>query len=89
MFHDRFSNAAASVTSPATDCFAIEPSDDTDIREATKALYIGEGGDLTLRPVGGAEDVTFFNLASGSILDVRTRAVRATGTTAAKLIGLI
>ena len=53
-----------------------------------KALYVGTGGDIVLRGVGFTSDVTFRNVASGQILDVRASHVRATGTTAADIVAL-
>ena len=88
MFHDPFEHAADSPTAPSENCFAIEPADGEDLVSATKAIYVGEGGDITLRPVRGAGDVTFRNVPSGAILDVRARAVRATGTSASAIVGL-
>lgn len=83
-----FQNYADSPTAPALLCFAITPDDAQPIAHLTKALYIGEGGDLVLRSPLSDSDVTFRNLPAGYILDVRTIAVRATGTTASSIIGL-
>ncbi|NQX94812.1 MAG: hypothetical protein HRT64_07845 [Erythrobacter sp.] len=88
MFNDPFSNTLESVVAPASDCFAITPHDTDDLPKATKALFIGVGGDVVLQPVSGSGDITFRNLPDGSVLDVRVRAIRATGTTAANLVGL-
>lgn len=83
-----FDNYADSPTAPALDCFDITPDDVADLSRVTKALYVGEEGDVVLRSALGASDVTFRNLPAGYILDVRVLAVRATGTTASALIGL-
>lgn len=88
MFKDSFADTSNSVVAPAADCFEIVPDDTSDLTKATKAVFIGTGGDLVARSVNGTQDVTFRNLADGSILDVRLRAVRLTGTTASNLIGL-
>jgi len=88
MFNDPFAKSIESVVAPASDCFAITPNDAEDLPMATKALFVGVGGDVVLRPVAGSADVTFRNLPDGSILDVRVRAIRVTGTTAANLVGL-
>ena len=55
----------------------------------TKAIFVGQGGDVRLLPLRGTTPVTFFNLASGSVLDVRARAVLAAGTTALDMVGLV
>ena len=86
---DSFQNSSDSLIAPAKDCFAIVPDDAADLAQVTKALYIGTGGDVTLRPQEGASDVVFRNLQDGSILDVRVSAVRATGTSASDIVGLV
>ena len=88
MTTDLFSSAADSPIAPAERCFAVTPSDVSDLPLATKALYVGTGGDVTLLSVNGSEDVTFRNLPDAAIIDVRVRAVRATGTTAADIVAL-
>lgn len=88
MSDDAFANAANSLISPAHDCFSIVPSDAGNLTKATKAIYVGTGGDIVLRAVGSQNDVTFRNVIGGSILDIRVGAVRATGTSAADLVGL-
>lgn len=88
MISDPFKNTAANPVAPAEQCFAITPVNGADLAQATKALYIGTGGDVCLRSIRGTADVTFRNVPAGFVLDVRVRAVRATGTTAADLVGL-
>ena len=41
-------NSHDSPVAPAESCFAIEPDDAADLPRATKALFIGSGGDLVL-----------------------------------------
>ena len=88
MFKDPFESAADSVTAPSEFCFPITPDDSLDLPQATKALYIGAGGDVTVLPVRNDAPVTFRSVAAGMVLDVRARAVLATGTTAANIVGL-
>lgn len=85
---DPYRNSVDSLMAPAGQCFAIAPNDTVDLPRATKAIYVGTGGDVVLRPVNGDLDVTFRNVASGSILDVRVRRLNATGTSAADIVGL-
>lgn len=86
---DNFQTSSDSLIAPANAAFMITPDDVNELSDVTKALYIGTGGDIVLRPQQGTSDVTFRNLQSGSILDVRVSAVRATGTTAADIVGLV
>lgn len=88
MSNDSFNLATDSLIAPARMAFAITPNDATDLPSAAKALYVGSGGDITIRTVAAAEDVTLRNVLSGSVLAIRIRAVRQTGTTATDLVGL-
>lgn len=88
MPNDPFISSADSLIAPARTAFSIAPADGTELEGATKAIYVGSGGDITLRAVGSSSDVTFRNVASGSVLAVRVRAIRSTGTSASDLIGL-
>ena len=81
-------NVFDSATAPSQNCFTIVPHNSQDLTTVTKAIYVGNGGDVVLRSYRGATDVTFRNVPSGGVLDVRAIAVRATGTTATDLVGL-
>jgi hypothetical protein len=84
---DSFDNHTDSVSEPSRNPFAIVPNDATALPQIPKRLYIGTGGNLTLRGVDGAADVVYRNIANGVYLNVRPAFVRATGTTAADIIG--
>ena len=88
MPQDKFENATDSLIAPAQVCFSISPDDNADLLQVTKAIYVGDGGDVTLRSLDGTSDVTFFNVPTGAILDVRARSVKDTGTTASSIVGL-
>ena len=88
MFQDPFDRNTDSPTAPAEDCFAITPSDSADLPRATKAIYVGQAGHVALVTVRGSSAVVFRNVAAGTIIDVRVRAVKATGTTAGEIVGL-
>lgn len=88
MSNDPFNQAVDSLSAPAAVCFAIIPNDAGNLPLATKALYVGAAGDVTLRSVRASADVTFKNVQAGAILDVRVLAVRSAGTTASDLVGL-
>jgi hypothetical protein len=84
---DRFADFQPSLSGPASTGFAIVPGNDTDLPEATRALYVGSGGDLAVTMLSGAT-VVFTNVAGGSLLPLRVVRVRATGTTAGAIVGL-
>jgi hypothetical protein len=50
-------------------------------------VYIGSGGNLVLRARNSDADVTYLNLPDASYVTVDPIYVRATGTTAAGLVG--
>jgi hypothetical protein len=85
---DRYASRSASHVAPAVHGFAVTPSDSTDLSEIVRALYIGAPGDVATILKSGAT-VTFKNLAAGTILPVRASRIKATGTTAADIIGLV
>ncbi len=88
MFEDAFEGYANSPIAPAELCFAITPSDTENLVRATKAIYVGTGGVVSLVPVRGTEAVSFVNVPDGSVMDIRAKAIRATGTTATNIVGL-
>lgn len=85
---DPFAHSSDSLIAPAKTAFEIIPDNSAELPSATKAIYIGTGGDLNARPVDADSDVTFRNLVAGTVLAVRLSAVRADGTSAADLVGL-
>lgn len=85
---DRFASRAQSLDGPATHGFAVTPSDATPLAETTRALFIGQAGNVAVTFASGAS-ATFAGLAAGTILPVRVTSVLATGTTASDLIALV
>jgi hypothetical protein len=83
---DKFAYQSDSAIGPARDAFALAPSDSAAISPIPKGIYVGTGGNVTLRAVDGGADVTYRNLGDGSYIAVRALFVRATGTTAADLV---
>lgn len=84
---DRFKTHARSLTAPPERGAAIVPDDAAGLGQATRAIYVGGAGALTVRLLGG-DVVTFAALPAGTLLPVRVTEVRATGTTATALVGL-
>lgn len=85
---DRFDTMVDTPSEPSRNAFPITPHATNEIDPLPKAVYIGTGGDLVGRSIEGGADVTFKNLQSGQILDVRFQYIRAIGTTAADIVGL-
>lgn len=84
---DTFKTFARSLTSPPENAHAIFPDDAADLPHVTRALYVGGGGDVAVRMMGGGEAV-FRNLQAGSLIPIRVERVLAAGTTAGDLVGL-
>jgi hypothetical protein len=85
---DPFSNIADQVSAPATRAVAVVPHDGNALADIPKALFVGTGGNVTMRGVGGGADTVWRNVPSGSVLPFRAHYVRATGTSAADLLAL-
>ena len=88
MFADEFDDFGDAPHHPSRDCFAVVPHNVNELTVVPKALYIGTGGDVTVRALKSSADVVFANVQSGAILPVRVIAVRALGTTASDIVGL-
>lgn len=84
---DIFKNFHSSLESPARCAVAVIPSDTEALPRITRALYVGEGGSVSVEMVDGPVAV-FRNLPAGALLPVRVSKVRATGTTAGAILGL-
>ena len=84
---DKFKQSTDGAGLPARAPFAIAPSDTAALPLVVKGIYVGTGGNVTLRGVDGAADVPYQNLPDASYIAVRASHVRATGTTAGALVG--
>ncbi len=84
---DEFSKYSRSLVSPPESAAAITPDDMSDISHVTRALYVGGGGHLRVKMLGG-ETATFANVPSGTLMPLRVLRVLATGTTATAILGL-
>lgn len=76
------------LSSPAREIFAITPNDTTPLAKQPKALKFNVGGTVVIRAVDSTADVTITVLA-GEILPVIVSYVKATGTTATGIHGLL
>lgn len=85
---DPFQSHADSPVGPARTAAAVVPSDAVPLPRLPKALYVGGSGDVTLRLIDAAADIVLTAVPAGSILPVRARFVRATGTTATAIVAL-
>jgi hypothetical protein len=84
---DRFPEYRAGADGPASQMFAITPSDVTDLAFLTSGLYVGGAGDIAVQGATGAS-VLFKAVPVGSILPIRASRILASGTTATNIVGL-
>jgi hypothetical protein len=85
---DSFSMSVDSVMAPATRAVAVVPHDANALADVPKALFVGTGGNVTMRGAGGGADAVWKNVPDGTVLPFRAQFVRATGTTAADILAL-
>ena len=85
---DRFSSHAPGLTAPLDEGFEVTPDDAVDLPEVTRAVFLGQGGDLAVQFPSGNE-VVFRNIKSGVLYPLRLSRILATGTTASDLLGLV
>ncbi|PKQ12451.1 MAG: hypothetical protein CVT70_08850 [Alphaproteobacteria bacterium HGW-Alphaproteobacteria-1] len=78
--NDPFASRLSSLSGPARDILPVSPSDSTDLPTVAVALYVEQGGALTITTVNGQQRT--LNVADWTILPVGVRRVWATGTTA-------
>ena len=74
--------------SPSPSAFAITAHATNEVDPIPRAVYVGSAGNLVVRLMDDSADVTFSNLAAGTILAIRPRYIRATST-AGSLLGLL
>lgn len=85
---DRFAEHATGLDSPASHGFAVSPSDGADLPDVTRAIYVGGSGAVAATLASGAE-ITLAGIAAGTVLPLRIRRIKATGTTATFILGLL
>lgn len=70
------------------DFAAITPNDGADFDTIEcRAVYVGGAGNITATNASGV-DVLFSNVLAGTVMPIRTRRIKATGTTATGLVAL-
>ena len=73
---------------PATNALTVTPSDSADLSVIARGLYIGGAGDVTIIMQGDTNPVTLSAANAGTILPVRAKRVKSTGTTATNIVEL-
>lgn len=84
---DPYLNTYDNPSDPARNAASITPSDDDDLANVSKSLFVGGAGTLKIDTVGGST-VTFTGVVAGSIIPVRAAKIYATGTTATNIVSM-
>lgn len=74
--------------SPASFAAAVTPNDSTDLTTWPRALFVAGAGDIAVLMAGDGAAVTFTGVPAGTILPVRVKRVKSTGTTATGIVGV-
>ena len=74
---------------PAGAMFAVTPSDATDLPVVAKALWVGGAGNISIIAENDTAPVTLNSAAAGTMITLRVKRVRATGTTATNIVAFI
>ena len=82
---DRYAGSGDDLLSPASMAAAVTPSDSAALPVASKRLWVGGAGNVTVVTVGGST-VTYTGVPAGTYLQVRANQVKATGTTATNIV---
>lgn len=84
---DEFNEHITGLTAPAVAAEVISPSDTENLEFVTRAIYLGQGGDLSVTMKSG-DTVLLRGMQAGVFYPLRLSHVRATGTTATDIVGL-
>lgn len=84
---DPFAAHTPGLTAPASDARDVQPSDDADLPQAARALFIGGSGHVRVTMVSGRV-VQLSNLQAGAIYPLRVTRVHQDGTTAQGIVAL-
>lgn len=85
---DTFDDYTEGLDSPASNAAAVTPSDVTDLASTTRALFIGQAGDISVEMAGGQSAIVFTGVTAGTVLPIRVTRVNATSTTAANITAI-
>jgi hypothetical protein len=74
--------------SPACSSVSVTPSDSAELSFLTRALYVGVGGNVSVKLRDDSSAVVFVGVAEGTILPLQVKQVMATNTTATNIVAL-
>lgn len=74
--------------SPACNSASVTPSDESELAFLTRGLYVGVGGNVSVKLRDDSTAVIFVGVAEGTILPLQVKQVMATNTTSTNIIAL-
>ena len=83
---DIFENRSSGLESPGYNAAQVTPDDGSDLSTMSRALYVGNTGDIQVTMAGGAT-VLLRNVPAG-LLPLRVARVFASGTTATDIVAV-
>jgi hypothetical protein len=82
---DHYAGSGDDLLAPASDGAAVSLSDTVDLPVASKRLWVGGAGNVTLITVKGTA-LTYTAVPAGTYLLVRASRVKSTGTSASNIV---
>jgi hypothetical protein len=84
---DDYAGTSYGVRAPYRHGAAVSPHDTNELSNVTLALYVGVEGALTVVTIGG-ETVAFAVVPAGTVIPIRVKQVKDTGTDADSIVAL-
>jgi hypothetical protein len=85
---DNFASFQDGLTSPAENAVAVTPHNSTDLAVASRALWVGGAGNISVEMVGGQSAVVFTGIPAGTWMPLRVTRVNSTSTTATSIVSV-
>ena len=73
---------------PMISAVSVTPDDVNEMQYVARAIYVGGAGNLSVVLKNDQAPVTFTGLTAGTLLPIRARQVKATGTTATLIVAM-
>ena len=73
---------------PARSAVAVTPHDSNNLAQASRALYVGVAGDISVEMLGSGSAIIFKAVPAGTILPIQVTRVNSTSTTATNITAL-
>lgn len=78
----------SALAAPAIKSANVTPNNDADLSFVTRAIYVGGAGNVAVLLQDDSSAVSFVAVPAGTVLPIRAKRIRATGTTATNIVAL-